>query len=101
MTGPLPDDRERAGEGAAARIPTRYWLAAMRYRFRASDRRPIVAASTHFAARRVDAERQPRQFAELERVVVNDRVVEGILWAPTARPFFEKQREYPQADSNR
>ena len=37
----------------------------------------------------------------VERVVVNDRVVEDILWTPPARPFFEKQREYPQADSNR
>jgi DNA invertase Pin-like site-specific DNA recombinase len=37
----------------------------------------------------------------VEQVVVNDRVVEDIVWTPPARPFFEKQREYPQADSNR
>jgi hypothetical protein len=37
----------------------------------------------------------------VEHVVVNHRVVEGVLWTPPARPFFEKQREYPQADSNR
>jgi hypothetical protein len=37
----------------------------------------------------------------VEKVVVNDRVVADILWTPPARPFFEKQREYPQADSNR
>jgi len=28
---------------------------------------------------------------------VNDRVVEDIRWTPPARPFLEKQREYPQA----
>jgi len=28
--------------------------------------------------------------------VVNDKVVEEIVRAPRARPFFEKQREYPQ-----
>jgi hypothetical protein len=33
----------------------------------------------------------------IEQVVVNDRVVEDIVWTPPARPFFEKQREYPQA----
>ena len=37
----------------------------------------------------------------VEQVVVKDRVVEAISWTPPARPFFEKQREYPQADSNR
>jgi DNA invertase Pin-like site-specific DNA recombinase len=37
----------------------------------------------------------------VEKVVVNDRNVEEIVWTPPARPFFEKQREYPQADSNR
>ena len=31
------------------------------------------------------------------QVVVNDRGVEDIVWTPPARPFFEKQREYPQA----
>jgi hypothetical protein len=33
----------------------------------------------------------------VEQVVVNDRTVEAIVWTPPARPFFEKQREYPQA----
>jgi len=33
----------------------------------------------------------------VEQVVVNDRVVEDIVWTPPARPFFEDQREYPQA----
>jgi hypothetical protein len=32
----------------------------------------------------------------VERVVVRDREVESIEWTPPARPFFEKQREYPQ-----
>jgi len=32
----------------------------------------------------------------VEQVVVNDRNVEDIVWTPPARPFFEKQREYPQ-----
>jgi DNA invertase Pin-like site-specific DNA recombinase len=36
----------------------------------------------------------------VERVVVNDRRVEVIDWTPPARPFFERQREYPQGDSN-
>jgi hypothetical protein len=36
----------------------------------------------------------------VEQVVVNDRIVEEIVWTPPARPFFEKQREYPQGDSN-
>jgi DNA invertase Pin-like site-specific DNA recombinase len=37
----------------------------------------------------------------VERVLVDDREVRQIVWTPPARPFFEKQREYPQADSNR
>lgn len=32
----------------------------------------------------------------VEAVVVNDRMVEEIVWTPPARPFFEKQRECPQ-----
>ena len=32
----------------------------------------------------------------VERVVMNNRNVEAIVWTPPARPFFEKQREYPQ-----
>ena len=36
----------------------------------------------------------------VERVVVRDREVEVIEWTPPARPFFEKQRECPQGDSN-
>jgi DNA invertase Pin-like site-specific DNA recombinase len=36
----------------------------------------------------------------VEQVVVNDRNLEEIVWTPPARPFFEKQREYPQGDSN-
>lgn len=36
----------------------------------------------------------------LERVVVRDREIDGIVWTPAARPFFEKQRECPQGDSN-
>ncbi len=32
----------------------------------------------------------------VEQVVVNDRVVEDIVWTPPARPFFERQRECPQ-----
>ena len=37
----------------------------------------------------------------VEQVVVNDPKMEAIVWTPPARPFFEKQRECPQADSNR
>ena len=36
----------------------------------------------------------------VERVVVRDREVETIDWTPPARPFFERQRECPQGDSN-
>jgi DNA invertase Pin-like site-specific DNA recombinase len=36
----------------------------------------------------------------VEQVVVNDLKVEEIVWTPPARPFFEKQRECPQGDSN-
>ena len=36
----------------------------------------------------------------VERVVVRDRQLETIDWTPPARPFFEKQRECPQGDSN-
>ena len=36
----------------------------------------------------------------VERVVVRDRQVDAIAWTPPARPFFERQREYPQGDSN-
>ena len=41
----------------------------------------------------------------VERVVVNDRHIEAIVWTPPARPFFaevgqERQRACPQGDSN-
>ena len=36
----------------------------------------------------------------VERVVVRDREVAAIAWTPPARPFFERQRWYPQGDSN-
>jgi hypothetical protein len=36
----------------------------------------------------------------VQQVVVIDRRVETIVWTPPARPFFEKQRECPQGDSN-
>jgi hypothetical protein len=36
----------------------------------------------------------------LERVVVRDREVEAIDWVPAVRPFFKRQRECPQGDSN-
>lgn len=36
----------------------------------------------------------------VERVVVRDRQLETIAWTPPARPFFERQRECPQGDSN-
>ncbi len=36
----------------------------------------------------------------VERVVVRDRQLETIDWTPPARPFFERQRECPQGDSN-
>jgi hypothetical protein len=36
----------------------------------------------------------------VQRVVVRDRHVEAIEWVPPARPFFKRQRECPQGDSN-
>jgi hypothetical protein len=36
----------------------------------------------------------------VQRVVVRDRQVEAIEWTPPVRPFFERQRECPQGDSN-
>jgi hypothetical protein len=36
----------------------------------------------------------------IERIMVKDRQVEAIEWTPPVRPFFEKQRECPQGDSN-
>ncbi len=36
----------------------------------------------------------------VERIVVRDRQLETIDWTPPARPFFERQRECPQGDSN-
>ncbi len=36
----------------------------------------------------------------VQRVVVRDRRLEMIEWTPAAKPFFERQRECPQGDSN-
>jgi hypothetical protein len=36
----------------------------------------------------------------IDRIVVNDRQVDSIVWTPPVRPFFEKQRVCPQGDSN-
>jgi hypothetical protein len=36
----------------------------------------------------------------LQQVVVADRQLKAIEWVPAARPFFDKQRECPQGDSN-
>ncbi len=36
----------------------------------------------------------------VQQVVIRDRQVEAIDWTPPARPFFERQRECPQGDSN-
>ena len=36
----------------------------------------------------------------IERVVIRDRQLDSIVWTPPVRPFFEKQRECPQGDSN-
>ena len=36
----------------------------------------------------------------VERVVVRDRRLSSIEWVPAMRPFFERQRECPQGDSN-
>ena len=36
----------------------------------------------------------------VERVVIRDRRLDSIVWTPPVRPFFEKQRECPQGDSN-
>jgi glycerol-3-phosphate O-acyltransferase len=46
----------------------------------------------------------PARLEELCRIVlqrvVADRQLTAIEWLPAARPFFEKQRECPQGDSN-
>ena len=36
----------------------------------------------------------------VEQVLVRDRQVEAIEWTPPVRPFFKRQRERPQGDSN-
>ena len=36
----------------------------------------------------------------VQRVVVRDRRLQSIDWTLPARPFFERQRECPQGDSN-
>ncbi len=36
----------------------------------------------------------------VQRVVVRDRPLASIEWMPAVRPFFERQRECPQGDSN-
>lgn len=36
----------------------------------------------------------------VQQVVIRDQQVEAIDWTPPARPFFERQRECPQGDSN-
>ncbi len=36
----------------------------------------------------------------VQRVVVRNRELDAIDWVPAARPFFQRQREYPQGDSN-
>ncbi len=36
----------------------------------------------------------------IQRVVIHNRQVAAIEWTPAARPFFERQRECPQGDSN-
>lgn len=36
----------------------------------------------------------------VQRVVVRDRRMASIDWTPAVRPFFERQRECPQGDSN-
>ena len=36
----------------------------------------------------------------IERVVIRDRRLDSITWTAPVRPFFEKQRECPQGDSN-
>lgn len=36
----------------------------------------------------------------VQRVVVRDRLLASIEWVPAVRPFFERQRECPQGDSN-
>ena len=75
----LPDDdRIRAFDGQRARL-----LALP------------AAIATAFPARREELCRMI-----VERVVVRDRSVETIAWTPPARPFFERQRWYPQGDSN-
>ncbi len=36
----------------------------------------------------------------VQRVVIRDRRLASIEWVPAVRPFFERQRECPQGDSN-
>ncbi len=36
----------------------------------------------------------------IEQVVIRDRRLDSIIWAPPVRPFFEKQRVCPQGGSS-
>ena len=36
----------------------------------------------------------------IERAVIRDRRLDSIAWTPPVRPFFDRQRECPQGDSN-
>jgi hypothetical protein len=36
----------------------------------------------------------------LQRVVVRDRRLAELEWTPAVKPFFKRQRECPQGDSN-
>jgi len=72
-----------------------------RYRREASRRAAFAPHARQYAARPAIAVASPARREELcrilvERVVVRDRQLETIDWTPPARPFFKRQREYPQ-----
>ena len=83
----------------AARDATRTALAELLDgdHIRASDayRARILARPDAIEAASPERREEPCRIV-VQRVVVRDRRLEVIEWMPAARPFFERQREYPQ-----
>ena len=83
----------------AARDATRTALAELPDgdHIRASDayRARILARPDAIEAASPERREEPCRIV-VQRVVVRDRRLEVIEWMPAARPFFERQREYPQ-----
>jgi len=62
--------------------------------------RPRVLALPEAIDAATPAKREELCRIVVQRVVVRNRQLEAIDWTPAARPFFEKQQECPQGDSN-